>query len=342
MTEFFNNFSIKIPPLKKLFTIITLSVIFIWAIVLVVYTDENNKIKIYTDHALASNASTSNKTSFEKAEQTSLIYLPLRAKVDKLTACQEISVNVTINKKSFTFQTTPKKVENILQDCNIKLAKEDIVIPSKTSTAKDNTTIEIKKVTTKATVTTQPLKYTTEVVYTTSLKPGQSKITQKGKEGLQEVTKTEYYVNGVLDKKKTKTTSKVVKSPVNSVKQVGGSNLNTISPLNYGPIVNGLPKNATLYKRGATATAYTAAEGARTSTGRVAQVGYVAVNPKKIPYGTKLYIVSNDGRYIYGYALAADTGGALMSGQADVDLYFNTNSECIRFGRRPVNIYIVK
>ena len=88
-------------------------------------------------------------------------------------------------------------------------------------------------------------------------------------------------------------------------------------------------------------TAYTAPAGSLTATGVTAYHGGVAVNPNIIPYGSKLYIVSTDGSFVYGYATAVDTGGALMSGTAIVDCFYNTYDECVSFGRRNVNVYIV-
>jgi len=41
--------------------------------------------------------------------------------------------------------------------------------------------------------------------------------------------------------------------------------------------------------------------------------GTVAVDPDVIPYGTKLYITSTDGKFVYGYAVATDTGIALAN-----------------------------
>lgn len=73
--------------------------------------------------------------------------------------------------------------------------------------------------------------------------------------------------------------------------------------------------------------------GARTATGMLAQRGVVAVDPAVIPLGTLLYI---DG---YGYALAADTGGAIRGKR--VDLCYNTYEEAIQFGRHPVKVYIL-
>lgn len=88
-------------------------------------------------------------------------------------------------------------------------------------------------------------------------------------------------------------------------------------------------------------TAYTADPSALTSTGVHPKVGLVAVNPKLIPYGTKMYICSADGSLVYGHAVAADTGGALLSGRVLVDLFYNTREECFQFGRRNMDVYIL-
>lgn len=97
------------------------------------------------------------------------------------------------------------------------------------------------------------------------------------------------------------------------------------------------------YKKSLTGscTAYTAPPGAITSIGLVPKVGYVAVNPRIIPYGTKMYICSKDGSITYGYAVAADTGGAMLSGKRLLDLYYNTEYECIQFGVQNMNVYIL-
>ena len=89
----------------------------------------------------------------------------------------------------------------------------------------------------------------------------------------------------------------------------------------------------------ANATAYTAKAGARTASGRVASVGCVAVDPKVIPMGSKLYITTPNGKIVYGTAVAADTGGAIKGNK--VDLYYNTYNECIQFGRRNVTVYVL-
>lgn len=76
-----------------------------------------------------------------------------------------------------------------------------------------------------------------------------------------------------------------------------------------------------------------------TATGTVARYGAIAVDPSVIPYGTRMYIVSDDGQYIYGYATAEDCGGGIKGNR--IDLYFNTVSECWVFGRRSCTVYIL-
>lgn len=61
--------------------------------------------------------------------------------------------------------------------------------------------------------------------------------------------------------------------------------------------------------------------------------GIVSVDPKIIPLGTKLYIEG------YGYAVAADTGGAIKGNR--IDLYMETKKEAFEFGRRDVKVFII-
>lgn len=88
------------------------------------------------------------------------------------------------------------------------------------------------------------------------------------------------------------------------------------------------------------ATAY--CQGTTCATGVKVRPGYIAVNPKQIPYGTKMYIVSSDGKYNYGYAVAADTGGFAKKGTIVADLFMSSYDACIQFGRRNIDIYILE
>ena len=55
-----------------------------------------------------------------------------------------------------------------------------------------------------------------------------------------------------------------------------------------------------------------------------------------------MYIKSSDGKYVYGYAVAADTGGFARKNPTKVDLAFPSAVACSNFGRRNVEIYILE
>lgn len=103
---------------------------------------------------------------------------------------------------------------------------------------------------------------------------------------------------------------------------------------------DGQPNNYSRVMTSAVCTAYSAARG-RGAGGQGLYCGTVAVNPNVIPYGTRLYIAAADGSFVYGYAIASDCGTAMMEGYVDIDLYFETNAECRKFGKRLLNVYIL-
>lgn len=83
-------------------------------------------------------------------------------------------------------------------------------------------------------------------------------------------------------------------------------------------------------------TAYSAAQKGlsdRTATGAKAVRGVIAVDPRVIPLGTKVFVPG------YGYAVAADTGGDIKGNR--IDLCFQTVAECFKWGRRTVTITII-
>lgn len=70
-----------------------------------------------------------------------------------------------------------------------------------------------------------------------------------------------------------------------------------------------------------------------TRSGTQVSRGTVAVDPRVIPLGTKVYIEG------YGHAECLDTGGAIKGNR--IDLYMETKEEAFEFGRRQVKVYIL-
>lgn len=70
----------------------------------------------------------------------------------------------------------------------------------------------------------------------------------------------------------------------------------------------------------------------RTASGRYTEHGIVAVDPRVIPLGSKLFVPG------YGWAVAADTGGAIKGNK--IDLWMPTAADCYRWGVRRVKIRV--
>ncbi len=76
-----------------------------------------------------------------------------------------------------------------------------------------------------------------------------------------------------------------------------------------------------------------------TYTGRKVKKGIVAVDPKVIPLGTRLYIEGVGQTADYGFAVAADIGGAVKGNI--IDLYFESSEDVRKWGRKTVKVYVL-
>lgn len=250
-----------------------------------------------------------------------------------------------------TISAVSGTVAEALENAGIALPEgEDTVNADLRSEVDEGLVIIIDRVKYVTDTKTKVVKYKTVTKNDSTLAEGKTKVSVDGVNGEKKVTTVKKFVNGKLTD--TDVTEKLTKKAVNkvvlkgtkktAVKKAAAAKNSTVS-VNAGGKTISVNGKEISYSRvlTGTGTAYTARRGARTSTGKSVKVGLVAVDPRKIPYGTKLYIVSADGRYTYGYAIAADTGGALRSGRVLVDLFYNTERECINFGRRQVKVYIL-
>ena len=87
-----------------------------------------------------------------------------------------------------------------------------------------------------------------------------------------------------------------------------------------------------------TATAYSDPGGV-TASGTSCREGAIAVDPSVIPLGSRVYIISSNGSIVYGEAVAEDTGGAIKGNI--IDLYYDSESTCLDWGRRSVTVYVL-
>lgn len=278
-----------------------------------------------------------------------------------LTVSRAFPVYITVGNETKMVNMTGGTVADALAKANITLSESSVCNLAPETVLEKETYIDVVYVKYVTESYEEKIPFTAKVEYSSSLEKGKQKVTG-GVNGSRTVTVKKTYKNGVVTE--TETLSTVVTKPaVDKVTVIGTkvtkkqkpatnvnsdaipySSIKTIStlkaPASLTLTKKGIP---TSYKKKVTveATAYTDHSGIPCSTGVMPQTGYIAVNPKVIPYGTKMFIVSKDGKYVYGYAIAADTGGFIKKRPTNVDLFFDSKGECRQFGRRDVVIYFL-
>lgn len=243
-------------------------------------------------------------------------------------------------------------VKDALQKAGITLGENDEVSPSLDSALYDNVNITVYRVEYTERTVNETIHFTKKTEKSSALYKGQSEILQAGANGEKTVTYRDKIVDGVrvsseaisetvLTEAVPQITAVGTKQKAVAVASLrnGGTPISELTAPETLQIVDGAPTQYSKIITGK-AAAYTASPGSKTASGRAVKPGYIAVNPNQIPYGSKLWIVSTDG-IVYGYAIAADTGGFVKKGKFTVDLFMNTEAECRQWGSRDVIIYVL-
>ena len=194
---------------------------------------------------------------------------------------------------------------------------------------------------------TTPTTHTTERVANPTLTRGKEQVKQAGQDGEYVETFLNVYVDGKLDH-----TEFVSRSEDTSVPEI----------IEYGTAVSYVESSDRIaevhpnedgaggylvFTSGATMT-YTSVDTYNataydihgiTATGYKTEVGVVAVDPKVIPYGTRMFIQTPSGSWVYGMAVARDCGGAIKG--KIIDLWFPDYATCAKWGRRDITVYFL-
>lgn len=150
-----------------------------------------------------------------------------------------------------------------------------------------------------------------------------------GREVSRQILSEEVSVQPVTEVVAIGTGQQVAEPKVLMLPQIGDGviYLSTGEVLTYSKVISSL------------ATAY--CDKGKTATGTQARVGAIAVDPEVIPYGTRMFIMTKDGEYIYGIATAEDCGSEDHIYGTRIDLHYDTEAECIRFGARMCWVYFL-
>ncbi len=271
----------------------------------------------------------------------------------EITLMRAFPVKVDAYGKTYKIETTGGTVADALKAAGVKLGEEDMLNFSADDKLTSGMTISIKDVDFKTEAKKIEIPYGTDVVYSDKMLEGKSAIVE-GKPGVKVITYTYKFIDGKLVD--TSITDETIETPaVNTVKTIGtrkptpkpantykSSSTKYVSGLvpaaDFELDKNGIPVK---YSKKISGKASAYSGGGVTATGKAVRTGFVAVNPKVIPYGTRLFVRCQDGSYIYGYAVAEDTGSFIRTTDRIIDLYFPTQTEGRTFGVRMVDIYIL-
>ena len=252
-----------------------------------------------------------------------------------------MQVYVTANGETRSVNTTKRLVSDILADAGYELTDEDTVTPNLNKIAKADTKIVLVKNTTETITMTEETEFASTEKPNASLNLGVRKTIQKGEKGKSIRTYKISYADGVESGRKL-IKEEVIDAPKEEIIEVGTKRVMIDDyTIAYNGTITTSRSGSFSYSRmvQCNATAYDAVScgkkpgEARTATGIIAHRGVIAVDPKFIPLGTKVYVEG------YGYAIAADTGGAIKGNI--IDLYMDSTAEAIQWGRRNVTVYIL-
>ena len=292
-----------------------------------------NNVKIILSDGYEMDVLTSKTNISEILDENHIIVLPTEKVIPSLE--EQISDNKTIRISKNTNSTEVQELvseelsmEKVLQDYNSvteKIVKEQVTIAYETET-KDYSTGNGKK---------------------------QEKIVQNGIDGLKEISYKVKYLNDT-EIEKVQISETIIKNPVNCVKEIRNKkvvvptsrNSSSISTSSAPALTSGsslaskvagiTPKVTSL-----NASAYCAAScggNTKTASGATARAWYTVAAGKGYAMGTILYIPYFANQPNGGWFIVQDRGGAITNSKLDV--YMNSYSECIQFGRRNLECYI--
>lgn len=270
------------------------------------------------------------------------------AGTETITVCRAQEVTVHYHGQITRTTAYGETVGQLLQKLNLDVSGEDVISHGLDTAVYDGMELRVDRIVTLQETYSSTVPHAVRYCNDPTIPQGVEEVLTPGEDGQMRCTAGVTYVNGE-ETERTVLTETVTKAPVDEVIAVGtGEPVAAADPEGEPVIGDGyilLPTGEVLtytHKDTVRATAYTHTDAGcdmTTATGTTVRQGTVAVDPRYIPYGTRMFIVSNDGEYIYGIAVAEDCGGDIKGDR--MDLYFPTYEECIQFGRRTCTLYFL-
>lgn len=261
-----------------------------------------------------------------------------------------ILVNLSADGQTRSAYIVADTVADALEDFGVTLGPDDYTEPALDAECTENLEIAVHRVEYRDYTIQEVLPYET-VVETTSvlrLTPERQLIVQEGADGYLHADARDRIVDGVVESTEILTVYEETAPVAQIIKEYeAGKAVSGVTPPAECSVVDNVPVDAaasgeeemTVYTM--KATGYYSARGMGAS-GLGLYYGTVAVDPNLIPYGSLLYITSEDGDFVYGWAIATDTGAFVQNDNMHVDLFYETYEESAANAVGEVLVYVVR
>ncbi|MFJ7685429.1 G5 and 3D domain-containing protein [Peribacillus butanolivorans] len=230
--------------------------------------------------------------------------------------------------------STSTTVADFLKQQGVKLNDLDRVEPGLVEKVEAKNTVNVIRIEKVTDVVEEPVDFAVITKKDDSLSKGKENIVKEGKDGLISKKYEVIKENGKEVKRKL-LSEKVVNKKQDKVITVGTKT--TVAQASRGASNVNSTSGKEIY---VSSTAYTAScKGCSgvTSTGvdlkSNPDAKIIAVDPSVIPMGSKVYVEG------YGYAVAADKGGAIKGNR--IDVFFSSKNDAYRWGVKKVKIRVL-
>ena len=263
----------------------------------------------------------------------------------EITVQRGCDVTIYYHGQKVEVSSKGETVSQLLSRLNLNPEKHDSLSCDPEDAVTDGMVIRVEQKQQLQQVYTTDVPHEVTYCYDSSLPQGVEQVLVEGVDGQMLCTASVTYVNG-QETERIILRQDMISPSVTEIIAVGcGKELKPVDPDAMPVFGDGtitLPTGEVLTYTGTMqvkATAY--AVHGTTATGTRSRVGAIAVDPKVIHYGTRMFIVSNDGQIVYGIATAEDCGDPNYIGGKRVDLFYDTIWECNQFGIRECTVYFL-
>ena len=265
-------------------------------------------------------------------EQDEISPRPQKTIKNKMEISIKLALHLTLVDGGIEQQvwSTSATVADFLTQQGIKLNEFDRVEPSLSETVKRDDVINVIRVEKVTDVVEEPVHFAVITKKDESLEKGKQVTVNEGKKGLVS-RKYEVILENGKEVSRKLISEQSLREKLDKVVAVGTKELDI-------QVSRGTETGTEFYVNTTAYTAYCNGCSGITATGFDLRANptakVIAVDPRIIPLGTKVYVEG------YGYAVAADTGGAIKGHK--IDVFFPTKAEAFRWGVRKVKIKILQ